>query len=217
MRKPLIALAFALTIFSVGKPGNTDSNNCQSLTVTAADGYVNIRSEPMVKTGNIVGVLPSGSEIETESQSKGWYEIESPFNGWLAGSQVAMVNCDRARDILADVGHPAITEFGKQASQGDEVAADTLAKMAPGVDGVTGEVYASAIAFWAKEKPCFLIKVLERQDLTTRYRALYALDFGLGSADSPARQQFELVIERQDPHNLTALAWKDLKDDSQTK
>ena len=217
MRKPLIALAFALTIFSVGKPGKTDSTSCQTLAVTASDGYVNIRSEPMVKTGNIIGVLTSGSEIETESQSKGWYEIDSPFTGWLAGSQVAKVSCDRARDILVDIGHPAIAKFGEQASQGDEAAADTLAKMAPGVDGVTAEVYASVIALWAQEKPCFLIQVLDRQDLTTRYRALYALDFGLGSPDSPARQKFESAINKQEPYNLTALAWKDIKDDSQSK
>ncbi len=229
MRKLSLALAVALTLFSLVKPGNTDSNSCQTLAVTATDGYVNIRSEPMVKKGNIVGVLPSGSEIEqgssarfprheqvlleTENQSKGWYEIASPFTGWLAGNQIATVDCDRARELLATVGHPAITKFGKQASQGDNAAADTLAKMAPGVDGVTAEIYASAIALWAKEKPCFLIEVLDRQDLTTRYRALYALDFGLGSPDSAARRQFESVIEKQEPNNLTALAWKDIKGD----
>lgn len=213
MRKPLIVLAVALTVFSISKPGKTDSNTCQTLAVTASDGYVNIRSEPMVKTGNIVGVLPSGSEIDTESQSKGWHQIESPFTGWLAGSQIATVNCDRARDILSTLGHPAITEFGERASQGDEAAADTLAKMAPGVDGVTAEVYSSAIALWAKEQPCFLIKILDRQDLTTRYRALYALDFGLGTADSVARQQFESIVNKQDANNLTALAWKDIQND----
>ena len=218
MRKLPIALAFALILFSLVKPGNTDSNSCQTLTVTATDGYVNIRSEPMVKKGNIVGVLPSGSEIEqvlleTENQNKGWYEIASPFTGWLAGNQVATVDCDRARDLLTTVGHPAITKFSKQASQGDNAAADTLAKMAPGVDGVTAEVYASAIALWATENPCFLIEVLDRQDLTTRYRALYALDFGLGSPDSAARQQFEAVINKQEPNNLTALAWKDIQDE----
>ena len=50
------------------------------------------------------------------------------------------------------MGYPAITKFGELASQGDEAAADTLAKMAPGVDGVTAEVYSNAIALWAKEK-----------------------------------------------------------------
>lgn len=217
MRKPLILFTVALTVFFIGKPGKTDSKTCQTLAVTASDGYVNIRSEPMVKTGNIVGVLPSGSEIETESQSKGWYEIESPFTGWLAGNQIATVNCDRARDILTEIGHPAINEFGERASEGDEAAADTLAKMAPGVDGVTAEVYSSAIALWAKEKPCFLIKVLDQQDLTTRYRALYALDFSLGSADSSARQNFESIVDKQDSNNLTALAWKDIQNKSQTK
>lgn len=219
MRKPLIALAFALTIFSVGKPGKTDSNNCQNLTVIAADGYVNIRSEPMVKEGNIVGVLPSGSQIQTQTPSRGWYEIKSPFVGWLAGSQVATVSChlsetkrvrDRARDILIEVGHPAIQEFGQKAAQGNTNAAETLAKMAPGVDGATAEVYSSAIALWAKSQPCFLIQVLDKQDITTRYRALSALDFGLGSSDSPARQRFESVINKQSANNLTALAWKDI-------
>ena len=155
MRKPLVVLALALAFFSAVKPGNTDNNNCQSLTVTASDGYVNVRSEPQVEKGNIVGVLPSGREIEPQSQSKGWYEIDSPFAGWLAGNQVATISCDSARDILADVGHPTIEKFGKKAAQGNADTADTLAKMAPGVDGVTAEVYASAIAFWAKENPCF--------------------------------------------------------------
>ena len=116
MRKPLIAFAVTLTVFAIGKPGKTDNSTCQTLAVTASDGYVNIRSEPMVKTGNIVGVLPSGSEIETERQSRGWYEIESPFTGWLAGNQIAKVKCDRARDISTTVGHPAITELGERAS-----------------------------------------------------------------------------------------------------
>ena len=111
------------------------------------------------------------------------------------------------------MGYPAITKFGELASQGDEAAADTLAKMAPGVDGVTAEVYSNAIALWAKEKPCFLIKILDRQDITTRYRALYALDFGLGGVDSVARQQFESIVNKQDPNNLTALAWKDIQND----
>ncbi len=53
--------------------------------------------------------------------------------------------------------------------------------------------------------------------MTTRYRALYALDFGLGSADSEARQQFELAIDKQVPNNLTALAWNDIQDDSNKK
>lgn len=207
MHKQFIVLACALAVISVGEPGRTDNRICQRLTVTAWDGYVNVRSEPEVQS-EIVGVLPSGSEVEPARKSGGWYQVDSPIAGWLAGNQVETISCESARDILAAVGHPAIEEFGRRAAGGDTAAANTLAKMAPGVDGVTAEVYAEAIALWANENPSFLIQVLDQQDLTTRYRVLYALDFGLGRENSPERQQFESVISQQAPNNPTALAWQ---------
>ena len=71
--------------------------------------------------------------------------------------------------------------------------------------------------FGPRKTLVFLIDVLDQQDLTTRYRALYALDFGLGSLDSVERQQFESVINKQDSNNLTALAWRDISGNSETK
>ncbi len=182
------------------------ANSCQKWTVTAADGYANVRSTAQVKEENIVGTLATGTGIEPVSQDRRWLEIRSPLTGWIASSQIAQISCDDAVKLLVDKGLPTIARLGEQAAQENQQAAATVIKMAPSVDGVTAEAYAVAVATWAAQNPSFMVSILQQQSSTIRHAFLDSLDFGLG--ESPERQNFENFLTQLPPDNLIVRDWQ---------
>ena len=182
------------------------ANSCQKWAVTATDGYTNVRSTTQVKVDNIVGTLATGAGIEPESQHQRWVQIRSPFAGWIAGSQIAKISCDEAVKLLVETGLPTITRLAEQAAQSNSQAAETVVKMAPGVDGVTAEAYAVAVATWAAQNPTFMVSILQQQSSTIRHAFLDSLDLGLG--ESPERQNFEKFLTQLPPDNLIVRDWQ---------
>ena len=201
-----IVLSFFLALVMAGNPTNT----CQKFFVTAPDGYVNVRSSPQVKTGNLLVTLPSGSEVNISQKGKGWLKINLPLTGWLAQNQVSRISCDSGRNILMKLGLPTIEKLGKKSQQGDAKAAESLVKMSPYLDGVVEEVYAAVIAEWSQKNPQFLISILNRQNPTIRQGVLSSLDFGLGIATNPSRQKFEAFLKTLPPDSPTLRDWQRL-------
>lgn len=195
-------------LFAFALAGNPAANTCQKFFVSAPDGYVNVRSAPEVKTGNIVATLPTGSSIEFSQRRQKWLKIKAPLSGWLAGAQVSRISCDSGHDLLMKTGLPAIDTLGKKSELGDAKAAETLVKMSPYTDGVVEEAYAGTIARWANKNPKFLVSTLDRQTPSLRRSVLSSLDFGLGVADSPERQKFETFLQELSPRNLTLQDWR---------
>ncbi len=74
----------------------------------------NVRSQPNLNA-NILGVLVTGTGIQTVSEQKGWIKIKSPLAGWIAKSQIKLLPCDDSIQLLIERGLPTISRLGKQA------------------------------------------------------------------------------------------------------
>lgn len=205
MSDAIFSFLFALVI--AGNP-TTPSNTCQKFFVSTPDGYVNIRSSPQVKTGNILATLPSGSLVQISQRHQGWLKINLPLSGWLAANQISRISCDAGHDLLLNSGLPTMSKLGEKAQLGDEKAAETLVKMSPYLDGVSEEVYAGVIAEWANQNPNFLVSILDQQNPSIRQSVLSSLDFGLGVVNSPERQKFEAFLQRLSSQNPTLRDWQ---------
>lgn len=202
-----VVFSFFLALVISGNSA-TASNTCQKFFVTTKDGYVNIRSYPQVKTGNILATLPSGSSVQLSQRRQGWLKISFPLSGWLAGNQVSRISCDAGRELLMNLGLHTMSKLGKKAQLGEKKSAETLVKMSPYVDGVSAEVYAGVIAEWANQNPNFLVSILDRENLSIRQSVLSSLDFGLGVINSPTRQKFETFLQHLSPKNPTLRDWQ---------
>jgi hypothetical protein len=204
---PDVILSFFFALVIAGNP-LIPSNTCQKFFVTTPDGYVNIRSSPQVKTGNILVTLPSGSSVQISQRHKRWLKINLPLSGWLVRNQISLISCDAGHDLLMNLGLPTMSKLGKKAQREDEKTAEALVKMSPYVDGVSEEVYAGVIVEWANHNPNFLVSILNRQNPSIRQSVLASLDFGLGATDSPERQKFEAFLQRLSSRNPTLRAWQ---------
>ena len=178
---------------------------CQKLTVVSPDGYANIRSQPNAKT-TILGVLVTGTGVQTESEEKTWVKIKSPIRGWIAKSQINTIPCDEAMELLVETGLPTMNRLGKQAINNNINSAKTLINMSIGVDGLVAESYAIMIADWAKQNPRFLISILEKQSSTTRRAFLDTLNLSL--TESEERENFEKVLRQLPLDNLVLQDWQ---------
>ena len=194
MYKTLIALIFCFFI------GNTNqivkAEECEKFAVTASDGYVNVRSSPRVEPDNITGTIYTGGEIAVSTKSQGWWQINSPLSGWVAGNQVGKISCQSALDLEYDIGFPAMDRLAEQAIEGDLQAGVTLIKMSPILDGSAVEVYAEAMNEWANKNPNLLLSLLNQESSTIRQGTLVLIDYGFGSGISVQRQQFEKIINQ---------------------
>jgi serine/threonine-protein kinase len=71
--------------------GDTSNGSC-----TVVSGGVNIRSQPVVKQGNVVKTVTKGMTLAlTGTERNGWVEINSPIKGWVYNSS-NLVNCTLA-------------------------------------------------------------------------------------------------------------------------
>jgi hypothetical protein len=199
-----------ITVFSLSLllTGNSivSAETCQKFFVTAPDGYVNIRSSPQIQGNNVIATLPSGSSVQLSERERNWLKIKLPLVGWLAGSQISRISCDRGRDLLIDLGLPTIVKLGKKATSGYQKDAEILVKMSPYLDGIVEENYAKVIVEWANQNPKFLVVILDRQSPTIRQAVLSSLDFGLGS-NTNERQKFENFMQNISPKSLTSVDW----------
>ncbi|BAZ42557.1 serine/threonine protein kinase with WD-40 repeats [Calothrix sp. NIES-4101] len=57
------------------------------------DTTLNVRSQPN-KDSEKVGELPNGTKISVIKNQQGWYQINSPFNGWVAANRTRQI-CGR--------------------------------------------------------------------------------------------------------------------------
>jgi hypothetical protein len=129
-------LLTSVLFLSVTISGQTvKAEKCEKFAVTTSDGYVNVRSFPRAYGDNIIGTLHTGSSFSVSTKHQGWWQINSPFQGWVAGNQVGKVSCEKANDLLHQVGYSAISNLSKKAMQGDYGAAETLIKMSRAMDG----------------------------------------------------------------------------------
>ena len=187
---------------------DTPAYGCQKLSVVSTDGYSNIRSQPKVEPGNIIVSLVAGSGVNQIHQNQRWIQVDQPVKGWIAKSQVENISCNRATEILINSGLPVISTLNRQAIEGNLEAANTIIKMASGVDGITAEAYAIEISTWATANPNFLFSALEKQPKKTRQSFFDLLDFGLGDMQSSKRKKFEEFLGRLPQNNPLVLQWK---------
>jgi len=199
-----------ITIFSLSLllTGNSIvvAESCQKFFVTATDGYVNIRSSPQIQGNNVIATLPSGSSVQLSERHQKWLKIKLPLVGWLAGSQISRISCDRGRDLLINLGLPTIMKLGKKAVIGYQKDAETLVKMSAYIDGIVEENYATVIVQWANQNPKFLVAILDYQSPTIRRAVLSSLDFGLGT-NTNERKNLEKFMQNISPKSLTYVDW----------
>jgi hypothetical protein len=184
------------------------AEQCERFAVTATDGYVNVRSVPRVQKNNIVGTLPTGFSLSLITQRQGWWQINSPFQGWVAGNQIGKISCDQAHDLLYKLGYPTMNHLGKKAIQGDRMAAETLIKMSGAMDGANAEIYAESISHFAGKNPNFLISILNQESSFNLPSILQFIDFGLGSGNTQKRQNFEEAINRLPTNSMIRQYWQ---------
>lgn len=189
------------TLITQGDPADL----CQKLTVISPDGYANIRSQPNAKT-TILGVLVTGTGVQTELERETWVKIKSPVRGWIAKSQINTIPCNDAMDLLVETGLPTMTRLGKQAIDNNTNSAETLINMSIGVDGLVAESYAIMIADLAKQNPHFLIYMLEKHSSTTRRAFLDTLNFSL--TESEEREKFEKFLRQLPLDNTVLQDWQ---------
>jgi|GEM_PF-5322762 len=111
-------------------PGNTAApSTCKKFYVNSSDGYINVRSSPEVKKGNILAALLIGYSVQIVQHSHGWLKINfnffnSPFSGWVARNQISRGSCDLRPDYSMKLIIPIMNKLGLKAQQGEDLPLD---------------------------------------------------------------------------------------------
>jgi hypothetical protein len=198
-------------VLTVGVPvESAPAIDCQNSVVTAADGYANVRLTPRVTGGNVVAALASGMSIEIIKQAKGWFQINSPVQGWIAGTQISRFPCDAAVGVSSRAGLAAIDRLGRQAASGDQQSAATFLRVSRGVDGSLADAYAEAITEWAGRDAAWLLSRLNAQPPAVRQAALTILALGSGAGQSRERQLFEATLQRSPSAQPIIQEWRSI-------
>jgi hypothetical protein len=181
---------------TIASTQTTSANACKKWTITAVDGYANVRSTPKVRinNANVVGILVTGTGVRFSRKNRNWVSVDSPVAGWLSRSQITQLSCDASIRLLLKTGLPTITKLGTQASRNNTRSAITLIKIAPGVDGVVAETYGVAITDWAKQNPQFLVSTLRKQPSSVYQPFLDSLKAWLSQPQ--AKKDFEEVLNQ---------------------
>lgn len=75
---------------SAPQPADTSANinilRCETTMVRVNDptAPLNVRSQPQVAEGNIVGQLDDGTWVMVEDEQDGWWKISDPETGWIS-------------------------------------------------------------------------------------------------------------------------------------
>ena len=162
----------------------------------------NVRSEPEVRPGNIIGTLKNGTTLTVVGQQNSWLRLGTPQRGWVAISTTA-VSCVPPGGRTSDA-FKTIPQWGDRAIEGDRLAADLLARYSLQADGAIAEALSTALARWAQKNPKFLVTVLDGQPAEVRRRSVSLLEFGL---DAPAKQQFGNRVSQEPPTSATRQLW----------
>jgi len=195
--------------------GPAAAGGCQAFSVSATDGYANVRMTPGVTAQNSVAALPSGTSITVvRTDGDGWLQIESPVQGWIARTQTASRPCESAAGVSATKGLAAIARLAKEAIAGDRGSAATFLRMSRGLDGSFADAYGEAITHWAARNPTSLVARLEREPPAVRAAALESLAFGWGTGSRKERRQFEAALARRPPARPLAREWRRLAQDA---
>ena len=211
----ITTILLSSTLVSQKTPQSTEdvlANSCKEFTVTAIDGYANVRSTSEVRknTVNIVGVLVTGTKIKITGKDGNWAKINLPITGFISRSQITNISCDDAMKLLMKTGVETIARLGSQATQNNSQAAQTLIRIANnGTDGAISEFYSFTIANWADKNPVFLISMLKKEPIYIYKPFLRLLNFETGTPHE--RENFERTLAKLPLNDPIAKYWFSIK------
>ena len=164
----------------------------------------NVRSAPVVQSGNVVGKLDNFSVVEVVNNQNNWLEIQSPMHGWVA--------LDLTRAICGTEFRPTlqrINALNQKILGGDRASTDLLIRYAvQSADGAGADTAYGSLGQLAQQHPDRLIAALDAQPEAGRQKLLEGLD--LLSLNPKGRRSFEKALARQS-ETPTAKSWQTVK------
>jgi len=199
----LTTLLALLLVGTFTLPVSVHGGDCYRFVVTAADGYTNVRAGPRVEADNLVAALPTGTVVDADDDVGGratgpsaWVHVASPVHGWIHGSQLTKIPCDRSAGPSSEAGLRAIQRLAAQARAGEPTATASFLAMSRGVDGSLADVYLDEIRDWAINQPASLAKSLGGRPKATRDAALEMIGLALEGASLDQRGRFRMEMLR---------------------
>ena len=130
---------------------------------------LNVRSSPQVQDGNIVGQLDNNTFISVVNEDRGWLQISSPVEGWVAKNRTdsSCANVDKTINFLPG-GNSAIIRgeiigggshrYTLNAEAGQTLTVESRERVFPRIvtpDGelLTGDRYTGNLSEWTGELP----------------------------------------------------------------
>ncbi|MFH7025431.1 MAG: SH3 domain-containing protein [Heteroscytonema crispum UTEX LB 1556] len=195
----LVALLTTFTILYALEVAQAQTNNCLTF-IADANSPLNVRSNPRVEEGNIVGTLQDDTLVKVVDSRNEWLQIHAPMRGWVTKNRTT-TECSNTQI------QNRIVRLGEQAAKGDRLAANNLITLIPYSDGIATTQVTVALTKWAGTNPEFLVSVLDKKPQNTRVQALQMLNLGFNEGSQQQRQRFETAI-REIPDSPTVQAWK---------
>ncbi len=164
----------------------------------------NVRSAPVVQSGNVVGKLDNFSVVEVVNNQNNWLEIQSPMHGWVSLDLTRAVCGTEFRPVLQ-----RINALNQKALGGDRASTDLLIRYAvQSADGAGADAAYGSLGQLAQQHPDRLIAALDVQPEAGRRKLLEGLD--LLSLNPKGRRSFETALARQSD-TPTAKSWQTVK------
>ena len=164
----------------------------------------NVRSAPVMQSGNVVGKLDNFSVVEVVNNQNNWLEIQSPMHGWVSLDLTRAVCGTEFRPVLQ-----RINALNQKALGGDRASADLLIRYAvQSADGAGADAAYGSLGQLAQQHPDRLIAALDAQPEAGRRKLLEGLD--LLSLNPKGRRSFEKALARQS-ETPTAKSWQTAK------
>ena len=164
----------------------------------------NVRSAPVMQSGNVVGKLDNFSVVEVVNNQNNWLEIQSPMHGWVSLDLTRAVCGTEFRPVLQ-----RINALNQKALGGDRASTDLLIRYAvQSADGAGADAAYGSLGQLAQQHPNRLIAALDAQPEAGRRKLLEGLD--LLSLNPKGRRSFEKALARQS-ETPTAKSWQTVK------
>ncbi len=77
--------------------------------VADANPPLNVRSQPTIDPGNVVGTLKNDTFVTVASELDGWFAITTPVKGWIARSQTDSGCNDKTERVSFGTGGDSVT------------------------------------------------------------------------------------------------------------